>query len=357
VEGRARADVNCDQLVTPGDARCIHKSVLDGSCTICTGGTAAPAKQTTSPVVTKSEAWSEGDSLIIRLSVSGVPSFKAFGFRMATNPKVSLGRIVRVGPTSGFAELDGHYGGYNNTLFGGYSLGEVDATSDAVFIELHCYMAEGSLNWATFLDFKDDLDGAPEFTINGNEVPVLFARFGAQVMAGGITVSWELTSDEALDSYTLYRRDGTDGLPLSIARGAVTATTGSYVDRDVVPGTTYHYELAIRTKDGDVFRSPVADATMSIMRLALYQNHPNPFNPQTTIRYDLPPGATRVRLWILDVAGHVVRTLVDEPQAGGSRSVVWNGTDDRGGGVSSGVYFYVLDAGGIRQTRKLVLLK
>jgi flagellar hook assembly protein FlgD len=52
-----------------------------------------------------------------------------------------------------------------------------------------------------------------------------------------------------------------------------------------------------------------------------------------------------------------VRTLVDEAQAGGTRSVVWNGRDDNGNAVSSGVYFYVLDAGKERLTRKLVLLK
>ena len=93
--------------------------------------------------------------------------------------------------------------------------------------------------------------------------------------------------------------------------------------------------------------------------LALRQNFPNPFNPQTTIAYDLPATSSeaRVRLRIVDVAGRVVRTLVDEDQPGGTYRAHWEGKNDRGEAVSSGVYFYVLDARGSRQTRKLVLLK
>jgi flagellar hook assembly protein FlgD len=115
----------------------------------------------------------------------------------------------------------------------------------------------------------------------------------------------------------------------------------------------------IRATGGDEFRSAFAVATMPAAELALHQNHPNPFNPQTTIRYDLPGGAgpARVRLLIVDTTGRRVRTLVDEMQSGGTRSVTWNGRDDAGQTASSGVYFYVLDVGKDRLTRKLVLLK
>ena len=59
----------------------------------------------------------------------------------------------------------------------------------------------------------------------------------------------------------------------------------------------------------------------------------------------------------MDVSGKLVRTLVDETQSSGSRSVIWNGRDDMGNSVASGVYFYVLDVGKERLTRKLMLLK
>ena len=90
--------------------------------------------------------------------------------------------------------------------------------------------------------------------------------------------------------------------------------------------------------------------------LVLHQNVPNPFNPQTTIRYELPEQA-RVRLAIFDSQGRRISTLVNEDQNAGLQEVIWTGRDDAGNSVASGVYFYVLDTGKQRLTRKLVLLK
>jgi hypothetical protein len=186
-------------------------------------------------------------------------------------------------------------------------------------------------------------------------VPVLFSRFDARMAGNGVEVSWHLQSDEAMDSYTLYRREGKSER-IAIANAPVQGVDGSYLDSSVKPGTTYHYELLIRTSDGDEYRSPVATIATAALGVTLYQNVPNPFNPVTTIRYDLPT-AERVQLWIVDVSGRRVRTLVDELQTPGSRDVVWNGHDDEGSAVASGVYFSVLEAGKQRLTKKLVLLK
>ena len=89
----------------------------------------------------------------------------------------------------------------------------------------------------------------------------------------------------------------------------------------------------------------------------LYQNAPNPFNPETTIRYSVAsPGQVTIR--IFNAAGALVRTLVDKPETTGSHSVRWNATDNSGRRLGSGVYFYEIQtAGGFRAARKLVLLK
>jgi len=89
---------------------------------------------------------------------------------------------------------------------------------------------------------------------------------------------------------------------------------------------------------------------------ALYPNHPNPFNPQTTIRYDLHEAA-HATLAVYAVNGTRVRTLVSRDLPAGSYEVPWDGTDARGARVASGVYFYRLEAGAFRRTRKMVLLK
>ncbi len=92
---------------------------------------------------------------------------------------------------------------------------------------------------------------------------------------------------------------------------------------------------------------------------ALTQNHPNPFNPTTTIEYAIPgsAGSVHVTVSIYDVAGRLVRTLVNGTAAPGIHSANWDGRDDRGSSVGSGVYFYRIEAGGFRANRKMVLLK
>jgi flagellar hook assembly protein FlgD len=89
---------------------------------------------------------------------------------------------------------------------------------------------------------------------------------------------------------------------------------------------------------------------------ALSANVPNPFNPQTTIHYDVP-AAGMVNISVYDVAGRLVRELVNERRDAGSWSVQWNGDDRRGMRVASGVYFYRMRAGEFVETRKMVLLK
>jgi hypothetical protein len=90
---------------------------------------------------------------------------------------------------------------------------------------------------------------------------------------------------------------------------------------------------------------------------SLKQNAPNPFNPSTDIAYSLPaPG--HVTLTIYNVLGQNVRTLVDEFQDAGHKSVVWNGRDNSGSTVASGVYFYHLKAGEkFSATKKMMMLK
>jgi hypothetical protein len=88
----------------------------------------------------------------------------------------------------------------------------------------------------------------------------------------------------------------------------------------------------------------------------LNDNYPNPFNPETTIRYQLPD-ASDVRLEIYNVVGQVVRTLVAERQSAGRYVVQWDATNDSNQPLSSGIYFYRLQAGDFQKIKKMLLLK
>ncbi|MCP4709589.1 MAG: T9SS type A sorting domain-containing protein, partial [Planctomycetes bacterium] len=88
----------------------------------------------------------------------------------------------------------------------------------------------------------------------------------------------------------------------------------------------------------------------------LYQNYPNPFNPETKICYNIPQ-KSNVDLTIYNLLGQKVRTLVDDNQAPGPKSIVWDGRNGYGDTVSSGVYLYQIKAGNEIQDRKMLLLK
>ena len=102
----------------------------------------------------------------------------------------------------------------------------------------------------------------------------------------------------------------------------------------------------------EALAAPVAVATT----FALHANYPNPFNPETTIAFDLPQ-AGRVELQVFDLLGQTVRTLLAQELSAGGHQVVWNGLDASGARVSSGVYFYRLQAGSQVQMRRMLLLK
>jgi hypothetical protein len=114
--------------------------------------------------------------------------------------------------------------------------------------------------------------------------------------------------------------------------------------------------------DGSQLSNPVValgslNVESTPTEFALLQNFPNPFNPETTIKYNVAQGGS-VSLRIYNVVGQVVRTLVAEQQSAGRYTVRWNGTDDRGVSVSSGIYFYQITAGSeFQDVKKLMLLK
>lgn len=110
------------------------------------------------------------------------------------------------------------------------------------------------------------------------------------------------------------------------------------------PGTHYALPAVVATT-----RGPAAPYTL--------QSYPNPFNPRTTIEYGVSEPGTRVRIAVYDISGRVVRVLVDAARPVGHHAAVWDGTDDAGQAVASGVYFSEAAIGDFRESRKLVVLR
>lgn len=98
----------------------------------------------------------------------------------------------------------------------------------------------------------------------------------------------------------------------------------------------------------------ISEAETAVPRTSI--GEPNPFFRSTLLRYDVPAGGAPVRVDIYDVAGRLVRTLVDAAQSGGGHAVRWDGRDAAGSAVASGVYLVRLSAGAKRRTGRIVRL-
>ena len=103
--------------------------------------------------------------------------------------------------------------------------------------------------------------------------------------------------------------------------------------------------------------SPVAiNAEIIALKFQLHSAYPNPFNPVTTLRYDIPENS-HVTITIYDMLGRQVKTLIHQTQDAGYKSVIWGATNDYGKPVSAGIYLYQIQAGEYISTKKMVLLK
>jgi len=122
------------------------------------------------------------------------------------------------------------------------------------------------------------------------------------------------------------------------------------------PALAFFDNVLVALVDATGVESPEDVAEVPTVRL-LFQNQPNPFNPSTVIRYEVP-GPAAVSLRIYDIAGHLVDVLVDgETVAAGTHSATWTGRDSQGRAMPSGTYFYRLEAGGYCETRRMTLVR
>jgi Leucine-rich repeat (LRR) protein/pimeloyl-ACP methyl ester carboxylesterase len=140
-------------------------------------------------------------------------------------------------------------------------------------------------------------------------------------------------------------------------------TTNVDMDNNQVSVTSDHFSLfAIGSFTGTGIEEEPEVATLPSSS-GLSQNYPNPFNPSTTIKYQLKGESPSTKssmfatLKIFNIRGQLVRTLVNEEKLPGSYSVIWDGKDQNGKQVASGVYFYRLEAGDYQETKRMVLLK
>jgi hypothetical protein len=185
-----------------------------------------------------------------------------------------------------------------------------------------------------------------------------------QVVAGErlVHIRWSEVENPFIQGYIVERtteRQGDKGT----RRFELSPLVHEFVDTDVEEEMAYTYRLIVRFRSGAELRSDPFTVTVLpfIKETALLQSYPNPFNPEVWIPYELAEEAP-VKILIYDSAGRLVRTLDLGIQPRGrytrkSKAAYWDGRNEQGDRVASGVYFYTLKAGKFTRTRKMVIRK
>ncbi len=212
-------------------------------------------------------------------------------------------------------------------------------------------------------------NAAPWFTADNMEYAVSAAQAApyngaftaALVDPLAVSVSWTLDTIEALTSIRIERATSEDGAFEPVGASDHPPTLhGSVLDEDVVAGDDLRYRLVLVRSSGSETTIPGGDARLSVpgsLPLSISHAVPNPFIGSTSFELALPETAGEVTVRIYDVAGRLVRQVASERLAYGRHLVSWDGRDELGEGVSSGVYLCSFEYGDTRLTRKLTLLR
>ena len=216
-----------------------------------------------------------------------------------------------------------------------------------------------------FLSWQDDID---------ESLPVTLSEWSGSSSSKGIILQWSTESEIENLGFIIERKSASRSTWREIAhfkthtdlegQGSVNHRTDyQYTDQWVQDGFSYDYRLSDVDYHGKVNYHPAITVTMKGAFSSVRPDHfglidafPNPCNPQTTIQYNLPE-ETVASLLIYDISGNEISTLVNQQNVAGFNTVVWNGMNDFGQPVASGVYVIQLQAKGFNQSKKIVLLK
>ena len=218
-------------------------------------------------------------------------------------------------------------------------------------------VAIGNLANLTHLDLQwNGLTGSipPEI---GNLANLIHLGLGTNELTGSIPP--ELGNLTNLTSLHLNSNNLTGAIPESICGLDLNWSSSSdfnISNNQLCPPYPSCVENYAGEQDTDnCTQAAIANETFPIT-YSLYNAYPNPFNPFTTLRYDLPEDAM-VNITIYDMMGRNVKTMVNSQQNAGFKSIQWDATNDAGAPVSAGLYLYTIESKQFRQTKKMVLLK
>jgi hypothetical protein len=196
------------------------------------------------------------------------------------------------------------------------------------------------------------------FNRTADEVSTMLAGYICAVETHAVRITWELSKTSSFMVFKAYRAEQYDGDYTFLNCEIINLNESSYeiVDSTCEPGIQYRYRVDVTDDEDSMILFETKGVAISPTAYSLFQNFPNPFNPNTTIRYSLPR-KSHVTLSIYDITGRRIIRLIDSEKEAGLHSIEWTGLDEEGNQVESGVYFYRLIAGKQKISRKMILLR
>ena len=193
----------------------------------------------------------------------------------------------------------------------------------------------------------------------GQASPVTSTVLSASLKDGVVELEWSISSDTNISKFIIERSpDNSNYKEIGHikAKGKANSKNYKFIDKSVTEGK-YYYRIKLVRSDGSIAYSPEVQVIVTPpVRFTLRQNYPNPFNPRTEICYDLPYDAD-VHLAVFNELGQHVRTVVHTRQLAGQKVVEWNGLDDNGFRVATGIYLYRLTVNSCSSVKKMMLLR
>ncbi|UCE06965.1 MAG: T9SS type A sorting domain-containing protein, partial [bacterium] len=182
--------------------------------------------------------------------------------------------------------------------------------------------------------------------------------YGQKNSDGSIDLFWTTSYEKDCAGFNIYRSESQDDNFIKINDQLISGQK-NYSFHDITPqaGTTYYYRLEDVSLNGNKkFHYTIAITAPKPDKYSLSQNYPNPFNSKTSFKFEIPIN-THVKIEVCNILGRKVKTLVDEEKEVGFYTVYWDGIDDQGEGVVSGIYFYSLETSKKKLTRKMIVVR
>jgi hypothetical protein len=308
-------------------------------------------------------------------------------------------------PSARYSHDMAYIGGDQVLLFGGldasgydnetwvYDLGEnawsEDGNTSSPSARYNHALSETSMDGSSYLVLFGGYDTSSDdetWTFGGGDysLPVALSSFTALSEAGKVILSWRTESEVNNIGFSIYRSEEKDGnyIQVTFVKGAGNSSAPrdyQFIDQEVEMGKTYFYYLEDTDVAGEKNRYDIVELVVTPAKILkvvvppaksvqlipkefrLLQNFPNPFNPETWLPYELASDA-EVNIDIYNFNGQLVRQLNLGNQEAGSylakhKAAYWDGKDEHGQKLASGVYWYTLRAGEFKATRRMVIFK